>query len=295
MSHTQQTVWHGLAITLPQDWELLQYSRDPDQGRLTFADRSDYRLELSWQSHPSRPSLKRMLGDYRALLAQDDAVGAVEPVEAPGWKGMAVYPLRDSERVEETRYLRFEKELGKSLEAVFRWPDASPDRGFEEAVLETVTPCAERDGLAAWTAWGMAISVPVGWRPVDCRVQPADVQLTFAERADANPSVEFSRRGFLHHWFDGDLAGWIARETGTVGQCSHRSRADHHAVHSRVDEAAAGIAGRLGRRQQRQLAAWVCPRDGRLYAVRAESTGRTAVARAELRCCRDFSWEVSDG
>ena len=43
-------VWRHLEVRVPADWELLQFSKTPAEGRCAFADRHGFRLELSWRT-----------------------------------------------------------------------------------------------------------------------------------------------------------------------------------------------------------------------------------------------------
>ena len=82
----QTCVWRGVRLELPEDWEMLQFSSNPKQGRCAFADRYQYRLEFSWRTVSGPPDFERMLSDYRAKL-KDEGMEGVAEARHGAWSG----------------------------------------------------------------------------------------------------------------------------------------------------------------------------------------------------------------
>ena len=94
-------VWRNFGIEVPEDWEMLQFSKKADAGNVAFADRYRFRLELSWRVLRAAPDLERMMSDYCAKLKLEDPEGVASRVKAAGWPGIlsgSAYDLADRRR-----------------------------------------------------------------------------------------------------------------------------------------------------------------------------------------------------
>ncbi len=286
----QSWVWRHVHLRLPDDWELLQFTRNPALGRCAFADRYQFRFELCWREVPGAPDFARMLTDYQARL-DEDGLQDTRRIQCAGWQGVSgVLPDRRTT----CRYGAHLADLGCLVEAVFLWPkDRRSD--IESAVLESLhseAPTAE--GLVHWQAFGLDLHTGRGGRLEYCRADPglAEFGFSFGRR---RVWERFSRRGLLAQWLTVPVPEWQRRSIPKGFRMLQSRQEDQHG-HSIARLSAERSSPRLadfwqGRREYR-AAAWRCPHDGRLYQVSREAPrGRGVDPRwppVSLRCCADL-------
>ena len=129
----QSWVWRQLHVEVPEEWELLQFSRNPQTGRCAFADRYQFRFEVSWREVPGAPDFQRLLSDYRSRL-EEDGLSAVRPLQGGVWQGVAGV-LPDGRTT--CRYGAYLAPVQCLVEAVFLWPKARHEP-LETAVLASL-------------------------------------------------------------------------------------------------------------------------------------------------------------
>ncbi len=85
-------VWRNFRMKLPDDWEMLSFSRKSAAGSCAFADRYGYRAELSWKEFNcgpgERPDVKRLMSDYCAKLISEDQMPDARPWQVGSWRGL---------------------------------------------------------------------------------------------------------------------------------------------------------------------------------------------------------------
>ena len=81
-------VWRYFRLELPDDWEMLQFSRNPHAGRCAFADRYQFRLEISWQALSGPPNMDRLVSDYLSKLKLDGTMPDAVRLDRPPWVGL---------------------------------------------------------------------------------------------------------------------------------------------------------------------------------------------------------------
>lgn len=286
----QLWIWRDIRLPLPEDWEMLQFSKDPHFGRCTFADRHNYRVELSWRVVDGPPDFKRMISDCIARLREEGSRTAHRLAHGQ-WRGLG----NEADGVTTTRFTRFFKKSSRLVELVFIWAPARNAR-LERDILDGVSEEPEHArGLRRWRAFGMDLLVSGGLELEACSVQPANVDMRFAD--EKGRAVErFARRGMVKLWLSRPLGEWLARwvpeevktiSTGTVELAGHR-------VERLSGEVPAPGLSRVVRRRPRfDAAAWMCPVDGRLYSAcrKGQSTTREVhlpLAGDRLSCCPDL-------
>ncbi len=282
----QTHVWRNLHIELPDDWEMLQFSRQAAAGRCGFADRHQFRLELVWRAVEGPPDLDRMMSDYQAKL-QSDAEGAqVQRIAARSWPGITA-------RMGDTATSRFGGYLpaeGCVVEIVFLRP-GSRDAALEAGVLDSVrAEPARADGSRRWRACGMDLLASKGLPLAACRAEPARVTMLFAEDGGVRQE-RFQRLGFVSEWLEGTVGDWLAAQVPKRGRI--RSQSSVH-VHGHKVALLAGtrpiqrLGGLITRPAPLEAAAWLCPQDGRLYCVSITGRGSHEGERlpaGRLSCC----------
>ncbi len=284
----QLWIWRNIRVELPEDWELLQYSRNPVNGHCDFADRRQFRFELSWRAIAGAPDFERMLADYRAELERNDLLHDIRLLKIGGWPGLA--GRRDGR--ESSRFGAYFDPPGHLVELVFLWPGAR-DKRLESDVLAACRPEPPgADGRRRWKAFGMDWLAPNDSELTACAVEPARVSLTFTgERKPERLTVQ--RIGLLRQWLKQPPAEWFRRQIpDRVRQLRlAETRRAGHVVH--LAEGWFVPQSVLQRRGHYAGAAWICPGDQRVYRIEQishrQATPRPAVEALPggvLTCCR---------
>lgn len=285
----QEWVWRNLRFELPRDWEMLQFSRRSETGSCLFADRHAYRFELNWRRVAGAPDFARMLDDYARQLAPETPGQVVRVQQAP-WLGLA----GTFEGVATSRFGRFLPGEKYLVEAVFLWP-RERDLPLERQVLASLDELPRDEQWQRWRAFGLDCRGSAGLELQTCEVQPAAAHLVFAPKGNSLRTEDFSRWGMVEHWLRTGVEDWLAARRprqATQIATGQRRLGDHQ-----VYFVSARVPGRLLGRCHYQAAAWVCPRDRRLYCV-ATVTERPLEQRQaplvghRLRCCAELPEEA---
>lgn len=272
-------VWRHIAVRVPPEWELLQFSKTLDQGRCAFADRYGFRLELSWRAVSAPPDLERMVADYMAALEEK---GMTESARRSQGNWLGGEGVVDGQRM--TRYGGFLAEESCVVEAVFLWPEG---RGgdLEATILGSIRACPPTPaGDRIWTAFGMQMVTPTTAILETAAILPAHAEMRFAGEHGRNRLV-FSRRGMVKEWLRTTPGEWLecwVRDEGAGEGTARQREAGGHTI--------AQWQGRSKRQGLWRSAlpwvaeAWICPRDRRLYSWLA--VGELAAAGQRwLTCC----------
>jgi len=275
-------IWRQISLDLPDEWELLQFGRDRQAGRCAFADRYRFRCEMNWRTVDGQPDFKRMMGDYKAKLEQDGLKQAQEYRREP-WYGV----LGENEPGFISHYGRYFSEGSCLLELVFLWP-RDRDSKLERQILESVRYVPEKAGAVHWRAFDMDFWTDSRLELIRCEALPANVELVFRSKR-RRIEQRFARRGMVQEWLAVPIENWLEAwipygfkvvDTSTEQRRSHRIvRVGGTCVRTVKDI--------LWGRGKITAAAWLCPRDGRLYSV-SSLFGKRDVSQAgkvRLSCC----------
>lgn len=281
-------IWRNIRLEVPEDWEMLRFSRKRKVGACMFGDRYQYRLELSWREVPGAPDFDRMLHEYRAKLrerSREDKVLRIERRGA-GWHGL-IGPGPPQARSRWGCFLESESCL---VELVFLWP-SDRDMRCEQAVLESLRSASARPGEWRWRALGLDISVPRRLDFLECRADPATACLRFGVRERDEHNESFERLGMLHHWLRSSPAEWLRNKLKDDIEIDEPlcRRVSQHDV-ARITGTRVRRQALLGRVRPMQVraAAWICPVDRRLYCATQELYSKrkeTEDAGRRLSCC----------
>lgn len=264
-----QWIWRQIAVSLPATWELLQFSTEYPQGRCAFADRYQFRFELTWSMVKGEPDYDRMVSDYISKLEREKRLADGERAKKAGWHGF--HGIMNGERT--SRFGRYFAPIGCLVECVFLWPEAR-DPELESAILSSIgaVPVDER-GQQRWRAFGLDIRVPPGAAIEGCTAQPARTVFSFSNPKSGSQWT-FERLGMTASWLRGSLEDWFR---GTFGpdvrdlQVSRTTRDGRDVVQAEAGFKPSGLHLKHGRLQAE---AWICPQDGRVYKVIARLRGR---------------------
>lgn len=278
----QSHVWRQFALELPDEWELLQFSRSAESGRCVFADRYRFRLEMSWRVVKGAPDFARMVADYRGKLEEEKHTDLKE-LHRQGWHG-----IRGTQRgLTSSRYGSYFPDGRILLELVFL-SSREADTGIENRILDSVHFQPDVDGLRQWCAFGMDIRAAADLPLYHVAADPAHHGLTFRSR-DKRREQRFFRQGMVQEWLDTDLETWFPRTVPKefrVTRTEITRRRGHDVVTLEGVRRLPSLKDLLFGRREAKGAAWICPEDGRLYSLFLFSTRRrSTIEPAVTLCC----------
>lgn len=257
----QLWIWRHFRIEVPAAWEMLQFSRNHEKGRCAFADRYQYCLEVSWRQVEGRPDFERMMSDYSAKLAEDGTT-KTKNRRYREWHGLET---RNDQKAT-TRFGNHYPEKRCVVELVFLWPGRK-DLGLEEKVLDSFGIEPPVNQFERWCAFGMDMYVPKDMPLAECTVLPANADMMF-ESAKLRVSQRFGRRGMVAEWLNGSVDDWmktsLVSKAGSVLKQMRRDVRGHSVFLLSGQERSRRLFTRYYRLE---AAAWICPRDKRLYSM----------------------------
>lgn len=260
-------IWNKIHLTLPDDWEMLQYSKNPGQGRCAFADRYQFRFEMNWSSVPSSPDMERLLSDYAASIEE-----AKQPkpasLQSAGWRGLAMVTENGCCV---TGYCRYFSELSQLIEICFVYPSGQPrDGSAEDRILSTVHPVlTPENACQSWRAFGLDWCVSPGLSLSRCTVSCGLAELSFSSQ-NLRATQTFSRRGLLSLWLKEPLEHWIRKtipKDFKVISAKQRQTQEHDICDILCAPSSFAWTDLLFGKRLLAVSAFLCPHEGRLYAV----------------------------
>lgn len=272
-------------MDLPEDWEMLQFSKNPDRGRCAFADRYQFRMEFNWRKVGSAPDFPQMLKDYANRLKQEFKQPRIRQTSHGVWSGVDC----DSETMLSSRFGRYFEAESCLVEIVFIWRLKREPALMRHILSSLDVEKASSSGLQRWKAFGMDILAPRSLVLNTCTVEPAKAALSFTDSHQLQRQ-NYERLGMVAHWLKVPVSQWLKGRTpkGITVRSQTNLSSGHHSI-----EQISGV-GRFrmavpafGKRFHYEEVAWICPRDGRLYSVSDYSfqplTAQTLQTR--LNCC----------
>lgn len=254
-------IWRHFAITLPSNWEMLQFSTEYSRGRCAFADRYQFRAELSWKVVTGEPDYGRMVKDYTQRLESEKKIESPSGIIVHGWHGFH----GNAGRGEMTRLGKYMPANKCLLELVLIWPDAR-DRDLEDSIAASIREVGpDQHNRYRWRAFGMQIDVPVRAAISGCTAMPGLVDVHFNDPKTGN-TLQFKRAGMLSAWFDGDIESWLKKTVGPTRDPVVRRRTDHNQEFFLL-EGSYKPEGLHIRKGQVNASAWLSRSDQRLYCA----------------------------
>ena len=283
----QHVEWHGLALRVPSDWEIVRHGLSLAVGTLRFVDRRRERLSLSWAAVRSSPDLGRLLEESTAGGPDSEAPRAFE---LDSWRGI----VRETRSGIETRAVAHHAPTSRLLELVVSSP---PDE--LSLVGEILGSLRARDTSAEgwrYRAFGLDVLTPGDFVLTSAPVAPCDVTFCFERPAKGRkrPLLRFSARrlGMAAAWFRGDFAQLLAAkvegvEHGPLEAVSLNGREAHASRGRCIEKRWVRLFGR-GREERALL--WSAPDENAIYLLRSEGPVGAALDP------RDFAaWGVVAG
>lgn len=263
-------IWRHFRIDVPDDWEMLQFTRERPEGRCAFGDRYQIRLEMSWRSSTGSPDLRRSITDYISKLREQESMPDAERLDRHGWVGLDGHmgALRN------TRFMKAFSRESAVVQLVFLWPNGR-DPEVEGRVLRSVRDDRpSRNGLRRWKTFGLDVHARDGLELSGCTVEPAHVTMRFGDDRSAHRE-EYRRLGMVEQWLDGPVERWLRLQLPPnvrIDSDETEELRGHRYARISGTRPAEGLKLLLGQRRRFETSAWVCPTDGRLYMTRHEGT-----------------------
>jgi len=283
----ETSIWRHFRLRLPADWEMLQFSRNPEIGKCGFADRYNFRFELNWKVVPGAPDFDRMLSDYAAKLGASNHSG-VKRVAREGWRGLE----SSTPTMLTSRFGRFFEEESCLLEVVFLWPGKHRDGSLQRKVLRSIRyESPTGDHLRRWRTLGMDFFVPDGLALEECTALPARAEITFTDRRKRSRH-QLSRLGLVDHWLKTPVTDHVksgaAKALKNMQDLSFERNG--HRITCLVGSMKSPPVPVFGPGRGVGLhCGWICPESGRLYHMTMRQPGSRAedlLQWAErLSCC----------
>lgn len=270
---------------------MLSFTKNYQQGRCTFADRYQHRLQFIWSVVENAPNRKRLLADYLvAAKVQHEHGEPPKQIRCGVWDGV-VARIGD---VLSSRFWGYFPAECCLIELVFLWPQTR-DTVLEQEILRSVRETAvDANGFQRWCAFGLDMRVPAAYRLERCIIRPGHALLEFIDPKQARSKVQFERIGMVRSWLTIPMARWLSQripKTVAARVYSAATEAGH------VAEYVEGVMPRwplehlVGKAVPYWAYAAICPQDGRLYCQMSTGTllKMPNANRRLLSCCP--AWE----
>ncbi|NCD31984.1 MAG: hypothetical protein EOL87_01050 [Spartobacteria bacterium] len=282
----QNVCWNQISLDIPDEWEMLQFSRSDVSGRCAFADRYRFRLEVDWKEVGGEPDFDRMMSDYQHRLT--DRGGLKDAVNVKGGAGFhGLCGMQNGIMV--SRFGIYLEQPGILVELVFLWPDQRDVR-LENTILFSVQfNAADGQGMITRRAWGLNVRVPRRFPMTECLIQPALARYTYGKK---NNFWQIERLGMVDTWLTVPLEDWAVNRLDKQcvhGELSTRTAGGHKIWDMSGDFVRKGLAHPNGTYQSM---CWRCPVDQRIYRfLVVRPTGKPACEKAPfdyVSCCQPF-------
>ena len=291
----QLWIWRNFRFYLPVQWEMLQYSRNPERGRCAFADRYQFRFELNWRKVPGPPDFERMMSDYHAKLAGKEKRKQVKRIDIENWNGIEAR----TGKLLTSRFGRFFRSESCIVELVFTWL-GQKDINLIQQVLASFAEEPEHQQLfRRWCAFGMDFLVSKDLLLEQCRVEPSTVQMIFAKSA-TRQQESFARYGMVKERLHISVGEWLCdqlKKFAAPAPVTTYTVNTHKIEYTNCKKRIQGLRGIMGAQLRHDAAAWICPQDGRLYHISLMRPDRELernekLAGARLSCCANLALVV---
>ncbi len=259
--------WNGIRFSLPEQWEMLQFSKNAQEGRCAFADRYQFRFELNWSQVAKPLDMERLASDYVAKL-HSDGQSQAKALAHEEWHGAGC----EENGRHIARYSRCFPESLRLIETVFIHPVGEAWNGQDDLrILESLALENQPSGLGPvhWRAFGMDWTNGEGLSCSACQCSCGFAETTFTDDHERIRQT-FSRRGLTEQWLKMPVDAWLARQLPngyrTISE-SRRTVNGHEEFFLTAAPRHANFGDWLHGARRLCQAAFLCPKDGRLYQV----------------------------
>lgn len=280
-------IWRRFNIEVPENWEMLSYSTNFDNGRCYFGDRYQHRLMYRWRNIIAEPDLEKMATDYSSYIGLRDDILSVKPVSYYKWQGVEA-KLDDASYSTYSSYYANENTL---IEMIFLTP-GNADNHLEQKILSSVTEEPLQLGhYRRWRAFGMDMVADDKYIIKKCQALPGSATIIYCHIKDEALYDSFERFGIVDEWLRGPIDEWAKKRIPDgvkildAGIENHRG----HTFYTIKGKAGAGFLKTIkGMKVEYISRNWRCPIDGRLYcysSIRESNQEIQPVDIDRLHCC----------
>jgi hypothetical protein len=286
----QSFIWRRINIDVPENWEMLSYSTNFDNGRCYFGDRYQHRLMFRWRNITSEPDMKKMAIDYSSYIGLRDDIISVKPVSHYQWEGVEAI-LSDASYLSYSSYLASEKLL---VELIFLTPNGSENRQEQKILSSVSEEPLQLDNYRRWRAFGMDMVTDDKYIVKKCQVLPGLAIMVFSHSKDNVLYDSFERFGMVDEWLRGPIDEWAKKRIpdGIKLIDSHVDEYRGHTFYTVNGKVSPGISKQIrGIKVNYTARTWKCPIDGRLYcysSVRNSNDNNQPDDLDRLHCCENL-------
>ncbi|MHC4985171.1 MAG: hypothetical protein ACYTFO_03355, partial [Planctomycetota bacterium] len=293
MSQLDRTIWRGIEILRPADWELSVASPAGKKGRCAFSDRYWQRLDVTWQVLNSTPKIELLLEKFRdEHLKRTDAKDEDSLVElvgtVGGWRGFRQH--RGDTVL--TRALRFDPETRLVLELAVLWPEKL-DTELERDLMAGVRPTDPSGPTKHWRAMGLDVQLDRAYDLTVFKPLAGRTHWEFETAGKDQRKLYIERLATPELWLKGSLADWLPKQAPAAATMLNQRAVtinEHHGQEVLTRSKVGRFGSWRGLYKVRLERAWLCEREARMYRVCLTDVTRdeafTLPADLAVRCCQ---------
>jgi hypothetical protein len=292
---TEIVEWLGLRFRVPVGWEIVKHSLSLDNGSLVFVDRRHETLRVYWRSCERAPDMVRMLSDQRSRDASEHPGAKIKDVHGiAGWQG-TIREQASGERV--VHAAQFDSTTLRLLEVIVtEFGDESEGKAQRARLFNGFEVTAKAAEARAFRAFGLNVTVPIGFRLVKASAKPADVAFEFAEMSGKHSrptgkSATVHRMGMAAAWAPADKQPLLVREAphAALRDFEELSVGNHAAWSAAGQETRPRLLKLLGLGRKSEVLLWHCAPGNAIYSVVTTFLKRQPLKVAEFstKCCSD--------
>jgi hypothetical protein len=280
-------IWRRFNIEVPENWEMLSYSTNFDNGRCYFGDRYQHRLMYRWRNITAEPDLEKMAIDYSSYIGLRDDILSVKPVSYYKWHGVEA-KLNDASYSTYSSYFSDENTL---IEMIFLTPGNTESHQEQKILSSVFMEPLQLGHYRRWRAFGMDMVTDDNYVIKKCQALPGLAAITFTDIKDASLYDSFERFGMVDQWLRGPVDEWAKKRTPDGVKISDACAENYrgHTFYTVKGKVGAGFYKMIkGVKVDYISRTWRCPIDGRLYcfsSVRNGNDNNLPVDIDRLHCC----------
>ena len=282
------TIWRGMQVCHPADWELSTASARGDDGRCSFSDRAYERLDVRWRPLKYVPDMAAMVVKHRDRLEKETELSDLSEAP-PEWKGLLRKTPAGGVVIHAGRFFQAQRLLA---EVMLVWPSGR-DVALERAVLQSIEPQGPQDNRKRWRAMGIEMTAPCDYDVFETAADVGRVKWTFRREALKEPSFTIQRIALPEYWLNEPLAAWLPKQLppGHEVVDSGPTPCNGHDGQQLLSRCSLGRLSALrGRVRVRQDWVWQCPIERRVYHAAFMQDGKEAdfdpPQEFGIVCCR---------
>ena len=290
---TQVVQWLGLRLCVPAEWEIVRHSLSLEQGSLVFVDRRHETLRIYWRDCETMPDLNRMVSDQRSKDVVEFAGATVKNLSGyAGWQGTIREEGPEKRSVHAVKYDSPTQRLIQAI--ITEASEAAACKSQRAALLNDIKVVSKANEARDFCAFGLNVTVPLGFRLLKATAKPADVTFEFAEvdtkhSRPTGKGVTVHRMGMAAAWVPEDKQQLLVKENPQISLRNFQgiSRGKHPAIVAHGQETRPRLLSMLGVGRRGDALLWHCEKMNAVYSVATRYLKRTPLEITALStpCC----------